>query len=166
MKAKLIKGELMDSSALGGINKDFGSWVSFNSQNVREIPQVIGVYVLRQADGKLVGRLRGESDILYIGSTTSQGGLRQRLMQYFHPGPTQWTNQRISSFLEKYTMDVAWCPSSEPINLEHDLLRKYLADHDELPPFNHADTRRLHKGLGESGTICDGLTVIRTPGKE
>jgi hypothetical protein len=156
----------MDSSALGGINEGFGSWRPFESRNVREAPQVIGVYVLRKADGKLVCRLRGESDILYIGSTTSKGGLRQRLVQYFHPGPTQWTNQRINSFLKKYAMEVAWCPTSEPINLEHDLLRKYLSDHDELPPFNHADTRRLHKGLGESGTVCDRVTVIRTPGKE
>lgn len=156
----------MDSSALGGINKDFGSWRPFESQIVREAPQVIGVYVLRQADGKLVCRLRGESDILYIGSTTSQGGLRQRLMQYFHPGPTQWTNQRLNSFLKKYAMEVAWCPCGEPTNLEHDLLRKYMIDHDELPPFNHADNRRVHKALGDSGTFCDRVTVIRTVGKE
>lgn len=155
----------MDSSVLGRMNKDFGSWHPFENQNVREAPRVIGVYVLRQADGKLVCRLRGESDIFYIGSTTSKGGLKQRLMQYFHPGPTQWTNQRINSFLKKYAMEVAWCPCSEPTNLEHELLWRYLADHDELPPFNHADSRRVHKALGDSGTLCDGLTVTRTPGK-
>jgi len=163
MKSVIV--ENMDSIGLGRIRKEFDSWHFFTNRNVQEAPSTTGVYVIRQANGLRIGRLKAESDILYIGSTTSKGGLRQRLMQYFHPGPTQWTNQRLNSFLKKYAMEVAWCPCSEPTNLEHDLLREYLMDHDELPPFNHADVRRLYKTLGDSVTLSDKVTVIKTPGK-
>jgi hypothetical protein len=84
-------------------------------------PREKGVYVIRQTAGKPFGRLQGESDLLYIGIAESEGGLRQRLLQYFHPGPTQWTNRRINNYLGKYQMEVAWCICLEPINLEHDL---------------------------------------------
>jgi hypothetical protein len=133
----------MDSTGLGQMKKDFESWYSFNQQRGEEAPRKKGVYVIRQVTGKSFGRLQGQSDILYIGSTTSRGGLRQRLIQYFHPGPTQWTNRRINEFLKKYQMEVAWCPCNEPVNLEHRLLRQYLDDHNELPPFNHTGIRRV-----------------------
>jgi excinuclease UvrABC nuclease subunit len=156
----------MDSTGLRGVRKEFDSWHSFESLNVQRAPSEIGVYIIRQEGGKLIGRLQGESDILYIGSTISKGGLRQRLMQYFHPGPTQWTNQRLNSFLEKYAMEITWCACSNPTNFEHDLLRKYLNDHDELPPFNHADNRRPLETVGESTALIDKLTVTKTGGKQ
>jgi len=156
----------MKSSELGRIRKEFDIWHPFNKQNVEEAPREKGVYIIRQVAGKSFGRLHGESDIFYIGSTTSEGGLRQRLMQYLHPGPTQWTNQRLNEFLKKYQMEVAWCICREPVNFEHDLLRQYLNDHDELPPFNHADNRRLLKSVSDSLGFSDKVTVILTKGKQ
>lgn len=38
----------------------------------------------------------------------------------------------------------------ECVNLELELLRRYLNDHDELPPLNHAAKRLLRKVLTES----------------
>lgn len=156
----------MDSSGLGSLKKELENWYPFEKQSIEKAPRKKGIYVIRLATFKPIGRLRGESDILYIGSTTSEGGLRQRLMQYFHPGPTQWTNQRLYGFLKKYHMEITWCPCEEPTNLEHDLLRQYLSEHDELPPFNHADIRRLYESVADHIGLSDSVTVIKTKGTQ
>ena len=123
--------------------KGFSQWFPFTGHGVGKVPRQSGVYVLRKAQGVLFGRLRGESDILYIGSTQARGGLKQRLRQYLHPGPTQWTNLRIHELAKKCEMEVGWCQCDEPRNIEHQLLQQYLQEHDELPPLNHAGKRLL-----------------------
>jgi excinuclease UvrABC nuclease subunit len=138
----------MNSSQL--TQKGFSEWIPFTEENVEKAPRKPGVYILRKAHGLVFGRLRGKSDILYIGSTEAQSGLKHRLKQYFHPGPTQWTNKRINKLLEKYEMEIAWCPCDEPSNLEHQLLTQYLEEHDELPPLNHATKRLLKKIFTET----------------
>lgn len=148
------------------IAKETVSWLPFKQKNVAEASRIDGVYIIRQAGGKPVGRLQGTSDILYIGSSTCKGGLRQRLSHYFHPGPTQWTNLRINSYLSKFDMEIAWFPTNQPLNLEHELLSRYLNDHDELPPFNHADTRRFQNKTSEAGTVFDSLRVTKVEGKQ
>jgi|WetSurMetagenome_2_1015567.scaffolds.fasta_scaffold97855_2 hypothetical protein len=156
----------MNSIEIEPIVKEIISWFPFEKQVVSEAPREVGVYILRLAEGKLFGRLRGASDILYVGSSTCQGGLRQRLSHYFHPGPSQWTNLRINKYLSKYKMEVAWFPTSNPLNLEHKLLTQYESDHDEQPPFNHADTRRFLTNPSESGSFVDHLRITKVEGKE
>jgi hypothetical protein len=78
--------------------------------------------------------------------------MKQRISHYFHPGPTQWTNRRINDLVKKYAMEIAWLACDEPVNIENALLRRYVGDHDELPPLNHADVRRLCKSLTEQRT--------------
>jgi hypothetical protein len=141
----------MNSSSLSQIYTGLDNWQPFTRENVKKAPREKGVYVIRQASGKSFGRLHGKSDIFYIGSTTSLGGLRQRLMQYFHPGSTPLTNRRIHEFLMKYAMEVAWCSTDKPKDIEYDLLWKFFNEHDELPPFNRATIRLLHKGVEDSG---------------
>lgn len=133
----------MDSSELRHILVKLSEWFPFSEDYIKNAPQQHGIYIIRMANGQRFGRLNGESDILYIGCTRCRGGLRQRLFQYFHPGSTQWTNRRINEIMKKYPIEVAWHPCQNPQNLEHSLLKKYLEDHDELPPFNHANIRRL-----------------------
>jgi hypothetical protein len=156
----------MNSNELDFNIKDSVHWLPFEKQTVAEAPREDGVYILRQAGGKLFGRLRGSSDILYVGSSTCKGGLRQRLSHYFHPGPTQWTNLRINRYLGKYMMEVVWLPTSNPLNLEHKLLTRYIEDHDEQPPFNHADTRRFQSKTNEAATFSDSLRVKKVEGKQ
>lgn len=144
----------MDSKQLK--QRGFIGWFPFNENVIANAPGQLGVYVLRRAYGKRFGRLRGKSDILYIGSTEAEKGLRQRLRQYLHPGPTQWTNKRINELLKKYKTEVAWCTCEEPDNSEHDLLVQYMTEHDELPPLNHATKRLLKKVLKEELHIADG----------
>jgi len=142
------------------------AWHPFNLEQVLEIPSGNGVYVMRLSGGRCFGRLKGNSDILYIGSSTCKGGLKQRISHYLHPGPTQWTNLRINSYLPKYQMEIAWFVCNEPINLENRLLRRYLDDHDELPPFNHADSRRFKEKSSEASTLSDALRVTLVKGSD
>jgi hypothetical protein len=139
---------------------------------VRSAPKQYGIYIFRMARSKFFGRLKGESDILYIGSAESKHGLRGRLRQYLHPGPTQWTNKRIREMAKKYAMEIGWCLCEEASNLELQLLHRYIDDHDELPPLNHASKALLKKlltetvGLGDTSVLevfdKDGNLISRT----
>ena len=108
-------------------------WLPLNKTTQKTAPLYPGIYIMRL--GKHFGRLRGTSDILYIGSTTSS--IRQRLGGYFNPGPTQRTNIRINKMLQKYTIQVAWYETENPKKLETKLLEQYFEEHDEQPPFNY-----------------------------
>jgi hypothetical protein len=77
---------------------------------------------------KVIGRLSGGSDILYIGASENKEGLKRRLQQYFNPGPTQRTNRRIKELSAKYDMEVAWHVCNSPENCERELLKRYLKD--------------------------------------
>ena len=144
----------MNSSNLKKFFNEFSDW--YPLAHPRAPPQK-GAYIIRKAGGKAFGRLRGKSDILYIGKSEGKGGLKRRLSFYLRPGKTQWTSRRIHEMSKKYEMEIAWCPSSEPKNLEHKLLNKYLLDHDELPPLNHAGSKTLKKVLSETIGISDSM---------
>jgi hypothetical protein len=145
----------MDSRAVSQICKGISKWHPFNKETVKDAPVQHGIYIFRIAQSKRFGRLKGESDILYIGSTKCNRGLRGRLEQYFTPAHSQLTNIRIHAMAKKYDMEVAWYPYTEAGNLEHQLLRRYIGDHDELPPLNHADRRLLEKDLTETAVFGD-----------
>jgi len=135
----------------------FSEWQLFLRQAVNNTPRDNGIYVLRMAEGRKFGQLRGESDILYIGSSKSRGGIKQRLRQYLAPGPTQWTNKRVKSIIDKYTIEFAWRITNRPRVHEHDLLLKYIKDHDELPPLNRATIRLLE----DAASLSCSFTVTK-----
>ena len=154
----------MDSTQLSRFERHFSKWHPLDEQGLENAPQQPGVYVIRRAQGRRFGRLRGESDILYIGSCRAKKGLRQRLQQYSYPGPTQWTNLRVKELSEKFKMEVAWCVINapnleEPRNFECDLLANYLKDHDELPPLNHSGItyKRYREILHVTATVKKSL---------
>ena len=118
-------------------NLNPANWTLLNNDALKILPRRIGVYIFRNKNG-VFGRLHGESDILYIGSTTNT--IRQRINQYLHPGPTQSTNIRINKMLEKYRVEVNWILTDAPRRLESTLLQRYITIHDELPPFNYQST--------------------------
>src|ERR1700675_2590557 len=82
----------MDSASLQ--DHGIGSWMAFACTTEREVlaglPTSPGVYVILLGESEQ--RRRGTSDIAYVGRATNQNGLRGRVRQYFHPGPTQSTN--------------------------------------------------------------------------
>lgn len=120
----------------------FGAWSPFNRQAARslvaKLPAKPGAYVLRCC--RDYNRKAGSSDILYIGSATNSEGLKKRLYQYFHPGPTQHTNKRILALVADCAdFEVAFIETKsipEAKALEATLLEKYEIDHGELPPEN------------------------------
>ena len=120
----------------------FGQWLPFGVLTKREmllhVPTDIGVYAIRHH--LPYPRMRGESDILYVGSATNRQGLRMRLRQYFRPGPTQRTNKRLRELVgESADYQVAFVVTrsgAEARSLEAELLERYEADHGELPPQN------------------------------
>lgn len=148
----------MDSNQIKKFQKEFSDWYPLDENSIRTASKDKGAYVIRAQQGKF-GRLQGESDILYIGKTDAKNGFKERLSHYLRPGPTQWTSRRIHEMLKKYKMQVAWCPCSEPKNLEHRLLNQYLSEHDELPPFNHAGSKTLEKITSTTFTLADKVVV-------
>jgi len=159
----------MDSRQLSKTYKGLSEWQPFNEESVKSALKQYGTYILRMAQGKCFGRLKGESDILYIGSTEEgKRGLRGRLQQYLRPGPTQLTNKRIDEMAKKYDMEIAWClcrEGREASNLEFKLLHQYLDDHDELPPLNHAG-KRLQKKLLEGNLGLIGTLTLKHTDKD
>ena len=149
-----------DSRQVSQICKEVFEWHHFNEESVRSAPKQYGTYIFRMARSKFFGRLKGESDILYIGSTESKHGLRGRLRQYLHPGPTQWTNKRIREMAKKYDMEIGWCLCEEASNLELQLLHRYIDDHDELPPLNHSSKALLKKLLTETEGIKEKMIGV------
>jgi hypothetical protein len=82
---------------------------------LKNLPTAFGVYAilfpLPQA------RRRGESDIAYIGRAVNQNGVRGRIRQYFHPGPTQSTNLAIGCAFVSPTARFVWGSCPVPILL-------------------------------------------------
>lgn len=97
----------MDSTQLRKIVSGLSDWFAFDQEVLRKIPAEKGAYVIRLVDGRKIGRLNGESDILYVGSNKSNGGLTQRFSHYFHPRPTQWTNRRVYDLSKRYSIEIA-----------------------------------------------------------
>lgn len=115
--------------------KKFSKWLPFVKNTLSAIPDKEGLYILRI--NRKIGRLKGNSDILYIGKSTS--GLRSRLSCYFKPGKTQYTSKRVYSYLRKHVgIRIAFVIDGNPRKVERRLIQRYFRDHEELPPLNRA----------------------------
>ncbi len=104
-------------------------------------PSKPGVYVLRLEHS--FGRLKGESDILYIGSTDN---IQHRIIENYLGGRGGKTTQRIYYYIfrRKYleSIEISWVISNCPKQLEKELLKKYEEEHHELPPWNRASPNK------------------------
>ena len=91
----------------------FSEWDTLEDA-VSRAPNSGGVYVFRRSGGNTTfGRVQGESDIAYIGSS---GDLKVRLSQHARHSPLN----RIERFSELYPLQVAFAttPVSRPISIE------------------------------------------------
>ena len=120
----------------------FSEWQPFNRQTkkelLRSVPKSFGIYAIRR--DRPFSRVRGASDILYIGSAANQKGLRGRIRQYFSPGPTQWTNKRILALVaDASNYQISWLQTDSIAKakaLEQELFDRYEQEHGDLPPEN------------------------------
>ena len=126
-------------------------WIPFK-EVLGKVTKDKGVYFIRMKGGVTFHRLRGDSDIVYIGKATNQNGFKGRFASYIHPGPTQHTNQKINAFAKKYELEVGFLPNRIVGNnniiisseiLESTYLEGYESQHDELPPLNSATIRKF-----------------------
>ena len=130
--------ETMDSFTIAAFLGGNLRWRALQPEILQEAPKEVGLYVFRTKDGTRFGRLRGESDIIYIGSAKGQGGIRRRLYSHLHPGPTQATNKRSRWLQDKVQMEVAWECGETAASKEGLALGLYRQDHWEFPPLNRA----------------------------
>ena len=136
-------GRQMDSNSLS--RKGFERWQDFSLKAEAVLssglPISNGVYVIRNETP--FGRFVGDSDIVYIGSASGGSNLRERVLQYFNPGPTQIAIKRINGILHlRPGLKISYVlkPSADEADaLESALLKEYDHQHGELPPANRND---------------------------
>ncbi len=114
-----------------------------NKELVLLIPKLSGIYIVTA--NKEFERLRGKSDILYIGRT---GNLRRRmkyLLKYFLPPKFagNWgkhtARKALKTILEETDIKVyiSYVTCSNYKEIETKLLQKYCKNHIESPPLNN-----------------------------
>lgn len=111
----------------------------------RKAPKSPGVYILRMKNAEQFARIKGNTDILYIGSTSN---LKSRFNGYNNPGKSQYTNLKVNNFVKNFKHEAEFMWKVEEglesaKSSEHELLRRYLNEHHELPPLNGQDVRSL-----------------------
>ena len=124
----------------------FSRWCKWDSKIFRDASNLPGVYAFRLTANSF-GRLKGKSDLVYIGCTeSSQGTVSSRLRDHLSTR-AEGSNvaQRLCDTREVGELEVAWkilASSKEAIDEEARLLRAYYRDHIEPPPVNRAEPSR------------------------
>lgn len=120
------------------LKKDGYDVIEIKKEKIDELPKSKGLYAF-VLDTDFC-RMKGKSDILYIGKTSNKKGIRQRIRWYLKPTKEQETNIRIKKFIDsrngKVKLFFKVC-NNERIE-EKKLLYEYLKQHDELPPLNRS----------------------------
>lgn len=93
-----------------------------------------GIYVYRCARGIAFGRLKGKSDVVYIGRSSrpvhrSKQHARLR-------GDIKDQGWRLKLIESHVGLEIGFFPCGQPEEQERELLTRYFRDHLELPPAN------------------------------
>jgi len=141
MDSAFLKQKLGFEETLISIDIDKAGKISFSMPEHLKNKKGIYVFVL----GEKFPRLKGETDILYIGSTTRTYG--ERLSQYINPDVEgrQRTNRRINNGLRRLLQNgklvfLLFKPMEDNPRikeLENQLIEMFEKEHWELPPYNH-----------------------------
>src|SRR4029077_19422059 len=107
---------------------------------IDKAPYSPGVYVFRLSGAVCFPRVKGESDIVYIGTTEDgEGTVRKRLIAHhntFSADDRFWL-RRIQTEIGQ--LEVAWKRLEKHFDaqwIESDLLGRYAREHIEFPPAN------------------------------
>jgi len=131
----------MTSSDLEG----FGNWERWPAA-IDKAPGSPGVYVFRLAAAKAFPRIKGESDIVYIGTTEDgQGTVRRRLIDHRNccSDERYWLH-RIETEIGQ--LEIAWRSFAEHSDaqwIESNLLATYVQDHIDSTPGNRQQSLAL-----------------------
>lgn len=138
---------------------DFGSWERFSKTTVDRARREPGVYVFRLAEGRTFPRLVGESDLVYIGSSTS---LQRRLRDHLRPREDErdigYRLKRVEDQVS--ALELAWKTFEtygDAETLEWELLEQYQRDHIEFPPLNRQESgKRILKAKRDLLSLSPG----------
>jgi hypothetical protein len=126
-------------------------WKRWSRDIVWDAPLGPAIYVFRLAEGKTIQRLKGDSDILYIGCSTK---LRNRLKGHLKvitvERNTAYRLQRVVT--EIGHPEVSWESydnADRAKDAERLLLTKYEADHIEFPPLNRTEPGKRRRMIEE-----------------
>ena len=101
---------------------------------VKETHQKAGVYTI--SSKKEFGRVKGKSNIIYIGSSNN---VRKRLLKLINVKKKHTANKRIEQLKEHgISLFFGVEYSSKYKDLEHNKIETYVRKHLETPPLNHA----------------------------
>jgi excinuclease UvrABC nuclease subunit len=127
-------GKAVKSNELAG----FSNWQKWGPAVVERAPGQPGVYIFRLAES--FRRLKGDSDLIYVGS----GSLRNRLRN--HLTGRGDVNRRLERVAREIgTLELAWrthATAQEAKDNEGELLAVYDSEHLELPPLNRSESGR------------------------
>lgn len=140
----------------------FSGWAKWPVVFLDQVPETPGVYLFRLGGGT-IPRVKGESDIVYVGSTARKlGTLRQRLGNHkrdYQSGKSLLLRIRN----ERGEIELAWQSfrtHDQALYKESRLLDEYLRQHLELPPLNHQQSslklyKKLRLFLDKDGSVPD-----------
>jgi hypothetical protein len=137
----------MNSNELNNLRK----WKSWQHSLAWEAPLTPGIYVFRLAEGKMIQRLKGESDVLYVGCSAK---LRNRLKAHLNVTNVEhniaYRLQRVEQEIGR--LEVSWesyGSAEKARDAERLLLAKYEADHIEFPPLNRSESGKRWRMVEE-----------------
>jgi hypothetical protein len=125
---------------------DYPSWLGWFRKAVDHAPEKPGVYIFRLIRTPTLARLKGHSDIIYIGSTKKgERTLRDRLKDHLRPrGDKRDLGYRLKRVTDEAgSVEVAWRvfdSHDSAQECERQLLKRFEKDHIELPPLNRQET--------------------------
>ena len=133
-------GTSHDGAAPGNMNscdislEPLGEWEELSPRY--GAPPSFGVYAIRMFGGKPVGRLKGASDLIYIGEGDIQARLRAHVNSRSDFEDKGWMLDLIAKHVSR--LEVRCFRSDDTKNDETQLLTAYFKEHLELPPANLA----------------------------
>lgn len=115
-------------------------------------PGTLGVYVLRSSGGEQrIGRLRGASDLIYIG----RGRLSARLHAHRHVRlDLRDKGWLFASIGHHVRLEIGAFHVSDQCGCERDLLFQYFTEHLELPPANESLPKLTHLQITQLSMIA------------
>ncbi|GEM_PF-6224127 len=109
------------------------NWRVFDEECPKQAPTTSGIYLMRLR--KNAGRLKGSSDVYYIGQSKN---LRGRLKAHWKGTNYKYATPIVNKLYQANKVEVAWIETDlkSAKRAEVNCLAEYFADHLELPPGN------------------------------
>jgi hypothetical protein len=137
---------------------NLAEWKKWGRSVALEAPLAPGIYVFRLAERKTIPRMRGASDIVYIGRSVK---IRNRFKDHLRVIEVErdvaYRLQRVQQEIGR--LEVSWESYDAPDkakDAERLLLAQYETDHIEFPPLNRSESGRWRRMVEERLKLVPG----------